>query len=136
MDDRMETNLENVFAASDVVEAYDLILGAKRPIQLWPLAYRRGLIAGANMAGGKKRYVGGFPINSSRVDNGSFGKASGKGERDRRQKKGFTAHIWVGARRLKNWGNSWGAFPLTGWRVFLINCPFTFWQEDGLVILF
>ncbi|RLD98342.1 MAG: NAD(P)/FAD-dependent oxidoreductase [Aquificota bacterium] len=64
VDDRMETNLENVFAAGDVVEAYDLILGAKRPIQLWPLAYRQGLIAGANMAGGKKRYVGGFPINS------------------------------------------------------------------------
>ncbi len=64
VDDRMETSLENVFAAGDVVEAYDLILGAKRPIQLWPLAYRQGLIAGANMAGGRKRYVGGFPINS------------------------------------------------------------------------
>ena len=64
VDDRMETSVENVFAAGDLVEAYDLILGAKRPIQLWPLAYRQGLIAGANMAGGKKRYVGGFPINS------------------------------------------------------------------------
>jgi NAD(P)H-nitrite reductase large subunit len=64
VDDCMETNLEQVYAAGDVVEAYDLILGAKRPIQLWPLAYRQGLIAGANMAGGKKRYVGGFPINS------------------------------------------------------------------------
>ena len=64
VDDRMETSLENVFAAGDLVEAYDLILGAKRPIQLWPLAYRQGLIAGANMAGAKKRYVGGFPINS------------------------------------------------------------------------
>ncbi len=64
VDDRMETSLENVFAAGDLVEAYDLILGAKRPIQLWPLAYRQGLIAGANLAGGRKRYVGGFPINS------------------------------------------------------------------------
>jgi len=42
----------------------------------------------------------------SRWDNGSFDKASGKGERDGRQEKGFTAHIRVGARRLKNWGNS------------------------------
>jgi len=64
VDDCIETNLEHVYAAGDVVEAYDLILGAKRPIQLWPLAFRQGLIAGANMAGGKKRYVGGFPINS------------------------------------------------------------------------
>lgn len=64
VDDTMETNLENVYAAGDVVEAYDLILGTKRPIQVWPLAYRQGFIAGSNMAGGKKRYVGGFPINA------------------------------------------------------------------------
>ncbi len=64
VDDCMETNLGHVYAAGDLVEAYDLILGAKRPIQLWPLAFRQGLIAGANMAGGRKRYVGGFPINS------------------------------------------------------------------------
>jgi NAD(P)H-nitrite reductase large subunit len=64
IDDCIETNLEHVYAAGDVVEAYDFILGAKRPIQLWPLAFRQGIIAGANMAGGRKRYVGGFPINS------------------------------------------------------------------------
>ena len=64
VDDRMETSEEGIFAAGDVVEAYDLILGAKRPNLIWPLAYRQGLIAGANMAGGKRRYVGGFPLNS------------------------------------------------------------------------
>ena len=64
VDDRLETNVEHVYAAGDVVEAYDLILGTKRPIQLWPLAFRQGLIAGTNMAGGRRRYVGGFPINS------------------------------------------------------------------------
>ena len=64
VDDRLETNVEHVYAAGDVVEAYDLILGTKRPIQLWPLAFRQGLIAGTNMAGGSRRYVGGFPINS------------------------------------------------------------------------
>ncbi len=64
VDDRMETNVEGVFAAGDVVEAYDLILGRRRPNLIWPLAYRQGFIAGANMAGGRRRYVGGFPLNS------------------------------------------------------------------------
>ncbi len=64
VDDRMETNVEGIFAAGDVVEAYDIILGANRPNLIWPLAYRQGFIAGSNMAGGKRRYVGGFPLNS------------------------------------------------------------------------
>jgi len=64
VDDKMETNIENIYAAGDVVEVYDFVLGVKRPIQLWPLAYRQGYIAGFNMAGGSKRYVGGFPINA------------------------------------------------------------------------
>jgi len=64
VDDRMETTAEGIFAAGDVVEAYDIILGANRPNLIWPLAYRQGLIAGSNMAGGKRRYVGGFPLNS------------------------------------------------------------------------
>ena len=64
VDDMMETSVEGIYAAGDCAEAYDLILGEKRPNLVWPVAYRQGLIAGSNMAGGKRRYVGGFPINS------------------------------------------------------------------------
>jgi len=64
VDDMMETSASGVYAAGDCAEAYDLILGEKRPNLVWPVAYRQGLIAGSNMAGGRRRYVGGFPINS------------------------------------------------------------------------
>ncbi len=64
VDDMMETNVEGVYAAGDCAESYDIILGQKRPNLVWPIAYRHGLIAGANMAGGRRRFVGGFPINS------------------------------------------------------------------------
>ena len=64
VDDMMETNIEGIYAAGDCAESYDLILGQKRPNLVWPVAYRHGLIAGSNMAGGKRRFVGAFPINS------------------------------------------------------------------------
>ncbi|BAT70823.1 FAD-dependent pyridine nucleotide-disulfide oxidoreductase [Thermosulfidibacter takaii ABI70S6] len=64
VDDLMETNVEGIYAAGDCAEAYDLILGQKRPNLVWPVAYRQGMIAGTNMAGGRRHYVGGFPINA------------------------------------------------------------------------
>lgn len=64
VDDTLETNVEGIYAAGDCAEAYDIILGQKRPNLVWPVAYRQGFIAGLNMAGYRRRYVGGFPINS------------------------------------------------------------------------
>lgn len=61
---KMETNIPDVYAAGDVVEAFDLILEEKRVIPILPNAYIQGEVAGINMAGGDFEYEGSFPINS------------------------------------------------------------------------
>ena len=50
VDSLMRTNVENVFAAGDVVEVGGIVLG------LWTAANEQGKIAGANMVGLKKEY--------------------------------------------------------------------------------
>jgi len=67
VDERMRTSVENVYAAGDVVEAYDLLLGEKRPIPILPLAYRQGYVAGRNMAGAEETYDGGMAANSIEI---------------------------------------------------------------------
>jgi NAD(P)H-nitrite reductase large subunit len=68
VNERMETNLPNVYAAGDVTQAYDKILKTYRTIPIWPNAYLQGKIAGYQMAGSKKfRYEGGFMMNSIEV---------------------------------------------------------------------
>ena len=64
VDRHMRTNVPDVYAAGDVAEAYDLLLGRNRPIPILPLAYEQGEVAGLNMAGVPKEYAGGFPMNS------------------------------------------------------------------------
>lgn len=63
----METNLPDVYAAGDVAEAYDLLLGSNRIMAIWPNAYRQGAIAGYNMAGDQREYGGGFFMNSVEI---------------------------------------------------------------------
>jgi NAD(P)H-nitrite reductase large subunit len=67
VDRHMQTTMLNVYAAGDCVQAYDMLIGACRPIAIWPNAYRQGHIAGANMAGVETEYAGGFPMNSIEV---------------------------------------------------------------------
>ncbi len=67
VDERMQTNVADVYAAGDVAEAYDLLLEAKRPIPILPLAYRQGMIAGRNMAGHDETYRGGLAMNAIEV---------------------------------------------------------------------
>lgn len=64
VDEEMQTSAQGVFAAGDVAEAYDRLAGEKRPLPIWPLAYRQGKIAGSNMSGVKREYDGGFVMNS------------------------------------------------------------------------
>ena len=68
VNDQMETNLSGVYAAGDVVEAYDKILKCYRSIPIWPNAYHQGKVAGYQMAGVEGyRYGGGFMMNSIEV---------------------------------------------------------------------
>lgn len=60
----METNIKGIYAAGDVAEADDSIMGGKRPVPIWPLASRQGSIAGMNMASKKKDCPAGFSMNS------------------------------------------------------------------------
>jgi len=63
-DEYMETNVPGVYAAGDVVEPLDLLLGQKRVTPIWPNAYIQGKFAGMNMAGSRKSYGGSIPMNS------------------------------------------------------------------------
>ncbi len=64
VDERMQTSADDVYAAGDVVEAYDVINEKNQPIAILPLAYEQGRVAGRNMAGGDSLYPGGIPLNS------------------------------------------------------------------------
>lgn len=64
VNERMETNIPDVYSAGDVVEALDLLTNENRVIPILPNAYIQGEIAGLNMAGRKVTYSGSFPRNS------------------------------------------------------------------------
>lgn len=67
VNEHMQTCVDNVYAAGDVVETFDLVMGITRPIPIWPNACRQGNIAGCNMAGGLKEYQGGLAMNSVEI---------------------------------------------------------------------
>ena len=64
VDNTLQTNIPDVYAAGDVAEAYDFILAQNRTLPLWPLAIQEGKIAGSNMAGQKTLYNGGTSMSS------------------------------------------------------------------------
>lgn len=61
---RLETSLENIYAAGDVAEAETLLTKEKKVIPIWPSAYCQGLVAGKNMAGIDRECDEEFPRNS------------------------------------------------------------------------
>ncbi len=60
----MKTNLNNVYACGDVVEAHDFLIDESRLLPLWPLAHLGGRVAGYNMAGKQEEYEGGTVMSS------------------------------------------------------------------------
>ena len=64
VNDRMETSLENIYAAGDCTEGDDISLGQKRVLALLPNAYMQGHTAGVNMAGGTEVFDKAIPMNS------------------------------------------------------------------------
>jgi len=67
VDEAMMTSVPDIYAAGDITQAVDFISGVKRPIPIFPNAYRQGYVAGRNMAGGQSRFTGGIPMNSLEV---------------------------------------------------------------------
>jgi NAD(P)H-nitrite reductase large subunit len=64
VNDRLETNLPNVYAAGDVAEAWDLVRGTHRINAIWPNATQQGRIAGMNMTGQSCIYPGSLGMNA------------------------------------------------------------------------
>lgn len=67
VDNRMHTNVPNIYAAGDVAQAFDTIHGENYVNALWPLAAQQGWVAGANMAKTDALYPGWFGMNSLQV---------------------------------------------------------------------
>ena len=60
----MKTSIEDIYAAGDCVEQYDITFGAKRIMALLPNANIGGHTAGVNMAGGEASFDNALPMNS------------------------------------------------------------------------
>ena len=64
VNERMETSVENIYAAGDCAEGDDISLGQKRVLALLPNAYMQGHTAGVNMADGDEVFDKAIPMNS------------------------------------------------------------------------
>lgn len=64
VDEGMRTNFTTIYAAGDVVEAWDVVNQKNQVIAILPLAYEQGRVAGWNMVGENRVYPGGIPLNS------------------------------------------------------------------------
>jgi NAD(P)H-nitrite reductase large subunit len=67
VDQFMRTSAQDVYAAGDVAEAYDLVVDMNRTVAIWPNAYRQGAIAGAHMVGIDRPDEGGIAMNTVEV---------------------------------------------------------------------
>ncbi|MBC8204860.1 MAG: NAD(P)/FAD-dependent oxidoreductase [FCB group bacterium] len=63
-DSNMRTNVENIFAAGDVAETFDIAVEQHAVNALWTCAVQQGGIAGMNMAGIGRQYDGSIGMNS------------------------------------------------------------------------
>ncbi len=64
VNDKMETNLPDIYAAGDCAEGFDSSAGVTRVIAILPNAYIQGNTAGVNMAGGNISFDRAIPMNS------------------------------------------------------------------------
>ena len=61
---KLETNVPNIYTAGDVCESFDLTIGRLSVNALWPVAVEQGKIAGSNMVGEQINYDGSLGMNS------------------------------------------------------------------------
>lgn len=64
INDKMQTNIVDIYAAGDCSEGNDITLGQKRVLAILPNAYMQGFCAGVNMAGGNSLFDNAIPMNS------------------------------------------------------------------------
>jgi NAD(P)H-nitrite reductase large subunit len=64
VNNRMMTNMSDVYSAGDVTETYDITRDSNWINAIWPCAVEQGRIAGLNMAGRETPYEGSFRRNS------------------------------------------------------------------------
>ena len=82
-DARMQTSAENIYAAGDVAETFDIATGQRSVNALWTCAVQQGKIAGYNMASREREYDGSIGMNSINfpgVDLISFGVVQPKAD--------------------------------------------------------
>ena len=63
VDATMKTNKQDIYAAGDIAEVYEQILGKQGSFAIWPNAIEQGRIAGLNMAGKISNYDGAEIVN-------------------------------------------------------------------------
>ncbi|KYK25499.1 hypothetical protein AYK25_05360 [Thermoplasmatales archaeon SM1-50] len=63
VDQRMQTNKKNIYAAGDIAEVREQIEGKQGSFAIWPNAVEQGRIAGLNMAGKHTVYDGAEVVN-------------------------------------------------------------------------
>ncbi|MFZ5944494.1 MAG: NAD(P)/FAD-dependent oxidoreductase [Bacillota bacterium] len=64
IDKHCRTNDQDVYAAGDAAEGYDMIYAQQRVLPILPNAYQQGETAGLNMVGKAAVFKGGFAMNS------------------------------------------------------------------------
>ena len=67
VDENMQTNLADIYAAGDVAQVYDPAAGQHILDSLWPFARQQGWTAGLNMAGCPTLYTKAIPFNVTRL---------------------------------------------------------------------
>lgn len=67
VNERMETNLADMYAAGDVAQVYDPAAGKHVLDSLWTPAREQGRVAGLNMAGQPTAYLKSIPFNVTRL---------------------------------------------------------------------
>ncbi|MGD8603808.1 MAG: FAD-dependent oxidoreductase [Anaerolineales bacterium] len=67
VDPHMRTSQADLYAAGDVAQVYDPVVGEHVLDSLWWLAREQGRIAGANMTGGEVPYQRSLPFNVTRI---------------------------------------------------------------------
>jgi len=67
VDENLQTNAEDIFAAGDVAQVYDPFTGESVLDSLWGPAREQGHVAGLNMAGHRQAYRKPLPFNVTRL---------------------------------------------------------------------